>query len=222
MTEPATPAPAAAAAPAAPAPAPAAAASSETDLAAQLAATQADRDKWKGHARDWEGKAKANTQSAEEAATRDAAIKKIAAELGLPVDTKPDPEALTRALEAQRAENTQLARERAVLLAAHSAGADPAALLDSRAFLKAMEGIDPSDSAAVTEAVKAAVAANPRYAVAPTAPAAPAPPQASTAGGFDGAPGGGRQFTAADVARMTPAQVSKARKDGLLDAYLAS
>jgi hypothetical protein len=194
----------------------------ETDLAAQLAALQTDRDKWKGHARDWEGKAKANAQSAEDGAKRDAAIRKIAAELGLPVDTKADPEAIARELAAAKVEKAMLARERAVLLAAHAAGADPAALLDSRAFLAALEKIDPSDTGALAEAVKAAVAANPRYATAAPAPAAPAPPQASTAGGFDAAPGTARQLTAADVDRMTPAQVAKAHRDGLLKSYLGS
>lgn len=219
MNEPATPDPAAA--PAAP-PAPPAAVPSETDLRAQLTALEVDRDKWKGHSRDWESKAKANTQSAEEGAKRDAAIKKIAAELGLPDTTKPDPEAIARELATARAEKAQLTREHAVLLAAHGAGADPAALLDSRAFLTELEKIDASDPVAVAEAVKAAVAANPRYASAAPAAAAPAPPQASTAGGFDGSPGAARQLTAADVDRMSPAEVSKAAKAGLLKTYMAS
>ncbi|MGW4727660.1 hypothetical protein ACWEQC_00400 [Streptomyces shenzhenensis] len=52
----------------------------------------------------------------------------------------------------------------AVLRAAPAAGADVAALLDSQSAMTALAAVDPNDQAAVTEAIKNAVAAQPRLA----------------------------------------------------------
>jgi hypothetical protein len=49
-----------------------------------------------------------------------------------------------------------------VFRAAQATDADPSALLDSRTFLAKLADVDPSDTAAVTAAIAAAVAANPR------------------------------------------------------------
>jgi hypothetical protein len=223
MTEqPIAPAPQPAPASAPVPPAPATTAPTATDPAAELARVTAELDQWKGHSRSWEAKAKANLEAAQQAAANKELLAKVAQTLGLE-GAAPDPAQIQQQLAAAQAEKAQLARERAVLLAASSAGADPLALLDSRQFLSALEGIDPANTAAVTDAVKAAVAANPRYAAATTAPAATAPVrQANVAGDFNGSPGGQRQWTAADIAKATPAEVTKAMNAHLLDDYMAS
>lgn len=213
----------AAAAAAAPAADPAA--PSATDPATELAALRADAEKWKGHARTWEQRAKENAAAREEADKSKAALVELAKQLGI-VEDKPDPEAVARQLAAAQAERTQLARERAVLLAAASAGADAAALLDSRSFLAAIEKIDPADTTAVTDAVKAAVEANARYKTTPAAAQAPVPApavrQASSPGSMSGAPGEPRQLGEADFKRMTGPELSKAMKAGLFRDYLNS
>ncbi|WP_432155532.1 hypothetical protein [Streptomyces sp. bgisy153] len=54
----------------------------------------------------------------------------------------------------------------AVLRAAPNAGANVAALLDSQSAMTALAAVDPTDQAAVTEAIKAAVQAQPHLAAA--------------------------------------------------------
>lgn len=191
-----------------------------TDPAAEVARLQAELETWKGHSRGWENKAKANLDAAKAAEANKELLAKVAGALGLEGAT-PDPAVIAQQLEAAKAQSAQLARERAVLLAAASNGADAVALLDSRTFLEQMASIDPADSTAVAEAVKAAVAANPRYAAQQAAPAVQQPPAASPTAGF-AAPKGNEQWTAADVAKASPAQLSRALKDGKLQAYQAS
>lgn len=226
-TAPPTPAAAAPAAPAAaqtPA-APAVPAASATDPAAEIARLQAQIDEWKGHSRTWEQRAKANAEAAQGKQVGEDQLKKIAEALGLAPE-QPDPAKITEQLQRAQAEKAELARQNAVLLAAHSAGADAAALLDSKSFLNAISNVDPTDAAAVKAAVEAAVAANPRYAVAAPA-AAPAPVPAasvptSSAGSFSGAPGAARQLGEQDVKAMSGADLSKAAKQGLLANYFAT
>lgn len=228
MTEqpfvPPTPAAAAPAAPAAPS-APATPAVPATDPAAEIARLQAQVDEWKGHSRTWEQRAKTNTDAAQARQASDDQLRKIAEALGLAPETQ-DPAKITAQLQAAQAEKAELARQNAVLLAAHAAGADAAALLDSRSFLDAINKVDPADTAAVKAAVEAAVAANPRYASA-AAPAAPPPPPAATVptsatGSFSGSPGAARQLTAQDIDGMTGDQLSKAAKEGRFAAFFAT
>ncbi|MGH3436853.1 MAG: hypothetical protein ACRDRN_10355 [Sciscionella sp.] len=217
-TAPATPgsAPAPAPVPAPPPP------TAEPDWKAIAEKAQADIESWKGHAREWETRARGNQQAEQAAAERDAKFAKIAEALGLPQE-KPDPEKIASELATSRTQAAQLARENAVLLAAAQSGADAGALLDSRSFAAQIAGIDPTDRAGIEAAIKAAVDANPRYATAaPQAPAPVPPRQASTAGSFNASPGGARQLGAADVARMSGAELSKASKQGLLAEYFAS
>lgn len=83
--------------------------------------------------------------------------------LGLVTDDQPaDPAALTAQVREASAQAQQARLELAVYRAAQGGNADPAALLDSRAFLEKAATIDPSDSAAVSAAIAEAVAANPR------------------------------------------------------------
>lgn len=204
---------------------PAAPPAAEPDWKAIAEKATADLEAWKGHARDWEGKAKANRGAADTAAQREQQLAEIARIFG---HDKPDPEKLAADLTATKAQAAQYARENAVLLAAGAENANAAALLDSRAFAKALESIDPSDTAGIRAAVKAAVEADTRFAVtpaaptAPQAPAAPPAPRASAAGSFNGAPGGARQLGADDFKRLSGPQLNKAMADGLFDEYLAS
>lgn len=65
----------------------------------------------------------------------------------------------------------QAAVQAAVYTTAATAGADPAALLDSTSAMAALAAVDPADPAAVTAAITAAVTANPRLAAKPGGPA---------------------------------------------------
>jgi hypothetical protein len=108
------------------------------------------------------------------------------------------PEQLTQQLTAAQEQARQTAVELAVYRTAPAAGANPDALLDSRAFAAAVAALDPTDTAAVTAAIQAAITANPQLA-AQTAPTGP------TRGGaeFNGAPTTGptaAQFGAMDYA----------------------
>ncbi len=85
--------------------------------------------------------------------------------LGLVEDEPIDPAALTESLTTAQAEAKQARVELAVHRNATTAGGDPAALLDSTSFLASLAAVDPADNAAITAAIEAAVAANPRLAV---------------------------------------------------------
>jgi hypothetical protein len=90
----------------------------------------------------------------------------LAKALGLKTDDeKPDPAALAEQLSAQQAAARTASVELAIFRTAQAAGADADALLDSRSFLAKVSGLDPSEegfTTAVTDAVKAAVEANPK------------------------------------------------------------
>lgn len=188
-----------------------------------VAALQADLDKWKALSRKHEAQSKANADAASAAATNKDMLAKVAEALGLAAgDKAPDAGAITAQLQAAQAAAAQQARENAVLRAASRLAADGDALLDSRAFLAQIAALDPADTAGISEAITTAMKDNPRYGAAGTATPTPPARQASTAGSFDGAPGGQRQWTGDDVNRATPAQVLKAMKDGLLKQHMSS
>ena len=115
--------------------------------------------------------------------------------------------------------------ELAVLRSAYASGVNGNALLDSRSFVATVSGLDPASgdfTAGVTEAIGAAVTANPAYKTtatappaAPLAPAAPAATIPRSGGEFNGAPGGQRQLTEEDATRMTADEVVKAISEGL-------
>lgn len=139
--------------------------------------------------------------------------------LGLVQDEPIDPAKLTESLTASQAEAKQARVELAVFKAAATAGGDPAALLDSSSFLASLAAVDPSDSAAVTAAIQAAVTANPRLGAAPAGPTPPAPNPAQGASAT-GAPTA-NQLTTADMARMTPAEIDKATREGRFNDLLS-
>lgn len=154
----------------------------------------------------------------------------MAKALGLVSDEPPTAEQLAEQLNATKAQRDaeqararQTAVELAVFRAASAAQVDGNALLDSRSFVSALDGLDPSApdfGQRVSEAITAAAEANARYRIEPPAPAMPPPPSPPTVpksgGEFGAPPQGPRQWTDADVAAATPAQVQKAINDGLL------
>lgn len=163
-------------------------------------------------------------------ADQEAQRQAMAKALGLVSDEPPTAEQLAEQLNATKAERDaqeararQTAVELAVLRAAGTAQVDGNALLDSRSFVSTLDGLDPSAAdfgQQVAAAINAAAEANSRYKLEPPAPAVPpppAPPSVPKSGGEFGAPPQGpRQWTDADVATATPAQVQKAINDGLL------
>lgn len=116
----------------------------------------------------------AKQQAADEA--RSELAQTIGKALGLVVDEQPiDPADLTKSLAESQADATHARVELAVFRNAAQVGGDPAALLDSTSFLTSLDGIDPTNSEAVTAAIAAAVEKNPRLAVAPATTRTPAP-----------------------------------------------
>lgn len=155
----------------------------------------------------------------------------MAKALGFAPDEPPTAEQLAEQLNATRAERDaeqQRARQTAVELAVFRAAAaqqvDGNALLDSRTFVAALDGLDPSAAdfgQKVAEAINAAAETNSHYKLqppAPVAPPAPEPPSIPKSGAEFGAPPAGpRQWTEEDVARATPSQLQDAINQGLLE-----
>ena len=103
----------------------------------------------------------AKKEAAEEA--RKAMAQEIGKALGLVKgDEKLDPAVLASELRASRI-------EMAVYKLAAKAGGDPDSLLDSNSFMRSLNGLDPSDDAKITEAIKAAVTSNTKLSAAPRA-----------------------------------------------------
>lgn len=161
---------------------------------------------------------------ADQAKQRDA----LAKAFGLAGDEPPTAEQLTERLTASNAERDaerkraqQAAVELAVLRAAATQQVDGNTLLDSRTFVSALDGLDPTApdfGQKVTDAVNAAAEQNPRYKVAPAAPAPPEPPAIPKSGAEFGAPPQGpRQWTEEDVQRSSPSQLQDAINKGLLE-----
>ncbi|MFD3902975.1 hypothetical protein HXS80_20515 [Streptomyces sp. CB04723] len=98
-------------------------------------------------------------------------------------------EQLTQQLTQSQQQARQTAVELTVYRTARDAGGDPDALLDSVQFVRSLADIDPTDTAAVTAAIQAAVTANPKLGTAPAGPAR-----------------GGTDFTGQQGGTVTPAQ----------------
>lgn len=138
-----------------------------------------------------------------------------------------DPEKITAELQEERNRGRQTRVELAVLRAASAAGADPDALLDSRAFLDKVKDLDPGDTVGIRAAIAEAVEANPRLAIKKTDP-----PEDQAGGGntnsgqaqaaaggtvADMSGGGGKQqLTQADLRGMSPEEILKAYEGGRL------
>ncbi|WP_171110593.1 MULTISPECIES: hypothetical protein [unclassified Streptomyces] len=123
--------------------------------------------------------AKARTSAKKAAAdeARTEIVQELGKALGLIKDDKdapPDPAALTAQIERATAAHRETAVELAVYRGASKYGADPDALTDSRAFLRSIKDLDPSDEGfakAVQAAIKKAVEDNPKLKAAGQAPA---------------------------------------------------
>ncbi|MFE0808207.1 hypothetical protein ACFW34_12075 [Streptomyces sp. NPDC058848] len=131
--------------------------------------------------------AKARTTAKKNAAEEAKAelVQQMGKALGLVKDDKdeaPDPAKLTAEIERTQKAHRETAIELAVFRSAGKHGADASALTDSRSFLKSIADLDPSDEGfdkAVSAAIKAAVADNPKLKAASQAPA-------RTSGDFSG------------------------------------
>lgn len=212
---PATPAP--------PVPTPPQSSDDLAKLRADLDAANQRADQAKADSRKHEDRWKSRDDQIEQ---QSAILKLIAEKTGIVIDGKPDPAKLEQQLTASQQSARQARTENAVILAALGSGADATRLLDSRTFMLKTDGLDPS-AADFGDRVKAlvaeSVAANPTLAVtAPASAAAPAtesaPPALPAASGsdFSGAPSTAQRWTDEDVARATPAQLTKAIADGQL------
>lgn len=152
-------------------------------------------------------------------AARDAetkARKDIAAQigkaLGLVQDETPDPQALAEQITTERAAAARARTELAVYRAAAANGADPDALLDSRAFLAKVDALDPTAEdfpALVAGLIKDATAANPKFRAV----------QVAAKSGNDLSGGTGEQkgqLTREQLAALPPADRLKAASEGRL------
>lgn len=136
---------------------------------------------------------------------------KLAVALGLKPDAAQDPAALTASLTEAQNKAREASLKLAVYQAAGTAGGNPDALLDSNTFLANVQSLDPTSadfSTKVTDAIKAAVAANPILKQARAAGAS----TVETPGGT----GEAGQITEAQLAQMTPEDTEKAFREGKL------
>jgi alkylhydroperoxidase family enzyme len=132
---------------------------------------------------------------------------KLAIALGLKPDAASDPAALTASLTEAQSKAAQSARELAIFKAAAATGADPGRLLDSNSFMSSVAGLDPADGAAVTAAIKDALASNSQLKAV----------QAAAASGTElGGTGETGQIDEQQLARMSPDQIVEAQSKGLL------
>jgi hypothetical protein len=203
-----------------------AAAGTQTQGAPTVEQLQADVEKWRAMSRKNEAALKTKTDADKAQA---ALLADVAAKLGIQTTGgTPDPAAITAQLEAAQRDAKTRSTELAVLRAASRLKVDGDALLDSRAFVAQLEGLETTE--AIEAAIKLAVAQTPgKYATtqaqtagtgADDAGTATTTANASSAGDFTGAAGGNRQWTQDDVNRATPEQVTKALQLGLLKSLL--
>lgn len=157
-------------------------------------------------------------------AARDAeanARKEIAEQIGKALglvadDTPPDPQVLAEQIATERAAAAQARTELAVYRAARAAGADPDALLDSRAFIASISALDASAddfASQVNGLIKEAVTANPKLRAVQVAPKS----GADLSGGTGETNG---QLTREQLAALPPADRLKAASEGRLSHIL--
>lgn len=118
------------------------------------------------------GKTRVNAKAAAADEARSELAQQIGRALGLVKDEPVDPVKLTEQALAAAAQARQAQVELAVFRAAQTTGADPVALLDSRAFLTSLTDVEPGDVTAINAAITAALSSNPRL-----GKADPTPPQ---------------------------------------------
>lgn len=165
-------------------------------------------------------------------------LKAIQKALGMDVDDKPDPEALTRQLEEARDAERQRRTENLVLRVAPGLGADPDVLLDSTAFLKAIADHGPDARDDVEDTIRDFLKKSDRYKL-PTAATAkdgdtaddggkkePKKPAGRSGADMNGSAAKPRQWTQAELDAAMQARkfsdIDKAREAGLLDTLMNS
>jgi hypothetical protein len=114
----------------------------------------------------------------QESEQRDALLQQVAKALGLKTDGSPDPAKLTDEVKAAQATAQQRAVELAVYRSAGKVGANGDSLLDSRQFMAAVSDLDANAAdfgSKVEQAIKDAVATNPRLKAEDSKTAPPAP-----------------------------------------------
>lgn len=158
-------------------------------------------------------KAKDGVQQAAQAA-RDEVVQSIGKALGLIKDEtdNPDPAELTKQIESEREAANSARVELATYRAASKHGADPDALLDSRAFTSAVNKLDPTAedfASQVDEAIKTAVENNSKLRVAQAA--AGRAGGDFSAGNADSSKG---QLNREQLAKLSPSERLKAAKEG--------
>ncbi|WP_052372643.1 hypothetical protein [Amycolatopsis taiwanensis] len=105
------------------------------------------------------------TKAKETEQTHQQTLDAIAKALGLKQDEPPDPAKLAEELTNERSSRRQALVELAVFKTASKQGADPDALADSRAFMSALDKLDPTAedfAAKLSETIKKAVQDNPK------------------------------------------------------------
>lgn len=158
--------------------------------------------------------------------------KALAVALGLAQDeAPPDPAQLAADLKAaqdkaaadlaQRDSSLRAQQvENAILRNAAKHGGNGDALLDSRAFMAKVAGLDPTAgdfAEQLDDAIKTAVDSGGQFKAPAPAPEPPKQPQTPRSGGeFNGSPGGNRQWTVADVDAASASEVVAAQEAGLL------
>jgi hypothetical protein len=158
--------------------------------------------------------------------------KALAVALGFASDeAPPDPAKLAADLQAAKEQaSADLAQrdgalraqqvELAVLRNAAKHGGNGDALLDSRSFMNAVQGLDPGaeDFAdKLGDAIKTAVASGSQFKSPAAEPAPPRQPIPARSGPeFNSAPGGNRQWTLDDIQRASASEVVAAQDAGLL------
>lgn len=159
----------------------------------------------KSVARKWEKRAKTSNKQLE-------TIKKA---LGITKDLSP--EELNDKLESATSEQVELRQENAVLRAATAAGIDEDTFLDSRSFMKKLDDIDSDlDRADYNKAVKKVVDAWIKDK--DLKPTSSTKRRSSGSKGTPAGSGGGKsQLSREDLAKMSPRDIDKARKEGRLN-----
>lgn len=159
-------------------------------------------------------KARVDAKAAADQATKDLGDK-LAVALGLKPDAATDPAALTALAEKAQGDARAASIKLAVYQAAGTHQGNPDALLDSTSFLAKVNALDPTAASFgtdVSEAIKAAVAANPSLKAARAA-------GASTVTNPGGTAETG-QITEEQLASMTPEQIATAYEKGQLKGLL--
>lgn len=101
----------------------------------------------------------------------------IAKALGLKADEPPDPEKLAAQVTQEQGKARDAQVQLAVYRNAAAAEANADLLVDSSSFRAATKDVDPTDAAAMTQAIKTFVEANPAFKATPSTPPFPGGPR---------------------------------------------